>query len=232
MRFINNCSSGVYSITNIKNNKVYIGSSKAIGVRLGNHFELLIKNRHHCKRLQEDFNQHGIGSFRINVMETGCFNSPDSLHRVEQEWINKFRDEGFILYNSNNAHGKIAEKTDESKFVQYINTKWLVPPDTPKEEFDKYKIWREEDKSEIVQMCIKCKMLAVPDRLVTFSRVIKLLEGCLGYVIDSGRIVRCNQRYTYKLVVSYEEENNTYSGVIAGENDFINAEIPQQYANT
>jgi hypothetical protein len=120
--------------------------------------------------------------------------------------------------------------TDESKFVQYINTKWLVPPDTPREESDKYKIWREEDKSEIVQMCIKCKMLAVPDRLVTFSRVIKLLEGCLGYVIDSGRIVRCNQRYTYKLVVSYDEENSTYSGVVAGENDFVNVKIPQQCA--
>lgn len=113
--------------------------------------------------------------------------------------------------------------TDESRFVQYINTKWLVPPDTPKKDLDKYKIWREEDKNEIVQMCIKCKMLAVPNRLITFSRVIKLLEDCLGYIVDSGRIMRNSQRYTYKLIISYDEENNTYSSAFASENDFVGA---------
>ena len=109
--------------------------------------------------------------------------------------------------------------SDESKFVHYINTKWLVPPDTPKDELDKYKIWRKEDKDEIVQMCIKCKMLAVPDRMVTFIRVMKLLTGCLGYVVDNGRIMRNKQRYTYKIIVSHDDENYDYTEAIPHEDD-------------
>lgn len=109
--------------------------------------------------------------------------------------------------------------TDESKFIQYIHSKWLVPPDVPVKETSKYKIWREEDKDEIIQMCIKCKMLAVPDRMVTFVRAVNLLSGCLGYEVESGQLQRDKQRYTYKLIVSYDESNNTYIEAFPSEDD-------------
>lgn len=116
--------------------------------------------------------------------------------------------------------------TDESKFIRYINTKWLVPSDTSPKETDKYKIWRSEDKDEIVKMCIKCKMLAVPDRMVTFSRTIKLLKGCLGYEVESGQFQRDKQRYTYKLVVSCDEGSNTYVEAFPSEGELDSPSSP------
>ena len=100
--------------------------------------------------------------------------------------------------------------TDEVRFVSYINEKWLVSSEASEEEAKRYRIWRKEDKNEIVQECINCKMLSIPDRYVTFNNAIGLLEGCLGYVVETGRFTEQKHKHTYKLVVSYDEDQRTY----------------------
>lgn len=60
---------GIYKITNTKNGKFYVGSSKNIDLRFKSHVSALISKRHHCKHLQSSFNKHGLDSFSFDVIE-------------------------------------------------------------------------------------------------------------------------------------------------------------------
>ena len=58
---------GVYAITNIKNNKTYIGSSSNINKRVKSHFSQLNQNIHANRALQSCFNNNGMDSFSTKV---------------------------------------------------------------------------------------------------------------------------------------------------------------------
>ena len=56
--------SGIYSITNIKNGKMYIGSSKDINQRLKAHYRELKKGKHINTYLQNSYNKYGRDCFK------------------------------------------------------------------------------------------------------------------------------------------------------------------------
>ena len=58
---------GVYRITCLKNNKVYIGESANLLGRLGKHSDALEQNRHDCFELQKDFNHYGKSFFVFEI---------------------------------------------------------------------------------------------------------------------------------------------------------------------
>jgi group I intron endonuclease len=60
---------GIYKITNIKNNKAYIGRSKDIFKRLDHHFFSLNKGKHNNKELNDDFLRYGLSNFSIEILE-------------------------------------------------------------------------------------------------------------------------------------------------------------------
>jgi hypothetical protein len=95
---------------------------------------------------------------------------------------------------------------DERKFIEYINGKWLVPIGTKKEGLNDYKIWRDSDKNEIIDMSIRCKLYELCNSKITFNRVIRTMQDSLGYEIESGNQRFDNEKKTYKLIISYEEE--------------------------
>lgn len=100
--------------------------------------------------------------------------------------------------------------SDEARFIQYINEKWLVPHNASKEVLKKCRIWRDEDKQEIVDVFNQCKILSTPPSEVKFLTVIRVMESVLGYHIVSNIMKKDNQRYTYKLVVSFNEDEMDY----------------------
>jgi len=61
--------SGIYKITNIINNKIYIGSSKNILNRIWNHKTLLRNNNHPNKKLQNSFNKYKEVNFKFEIVE-------------------------------------------------------------------------------------------------------------------------------------------------------------------
>ena len=62
---------GVYKITNIINNKYYIGStSESFLIRWKHHINSLRRNTHKNQYLQNSFNKYGEGSFRFEILET------------------------------------------------------------------------------------------------------------------------------------------------------------------
>lgn len=96
---------------------------------------------------------------------------------------------------------------DEKRFIGYINKNWLVPKGiTDKSELDRYKIYRQEDKEEIIRMVVKCKLLKLYFSQITFNKVIELMENNLGYVVESKRGMINKKKHTYKLIVDFDED--------------------------
>lgn len=78
---------GVYSITNIINNKRYIGSSRDIYGRWALHERELIKGNHHSLHLQRAWDKYGKENFRFEIIEE-CLQE-ELLHK-EQKWYDFF----------------------------------------------------------------------------------------------------------------------------------------------
>lgn len=60
---------GIYKITNTKNGKFYIGSSKSIQARWYKHKSQLKHNRHENAHLQRSWNKYGSESFTLEIVE-------------------------------------------------------------------------------------------------------------------------------------------------------------------
>jgi len=63
-----NKQSGIYKITNLVNNKIYIGSSTNLDKRKYEHFYDLKLNKHHSKYLQNSYNKHGVDNFKFETL--------------------------------------------------------------------------------------------------------------------------------------------------------------------
>lgn len=86
----NTISSGIYKITNLKNEKIYIGSSSNIERRFIEHKSDLINNRHHSYKMQNDFNiNSNINDFSFEIIEE-INGSKQELFRKEQFYIDKY----------------------------------------------------------------------------------------------------------------------------------------------
>ena len=77
-------SSGVYCITNLINNKQYIGQTYNLKYRWRTHRNSLKANRHHNKHLQYAWNKYGEDSFKFDILE---YCSVDLLDKREIYWI-------------------------------------------------------------------------------------------------------------------------------------------------
>jgi group I intron endonuclease len=97
----NHLLSGVYSILNNQNNKLYIGSSKNIGVRFKRHISLLKNNKHFNSHLQASVNKYGLECFSFHILKEIKDNS--KLIQFEQLFINQFSFDS--LYNLTKVAG-------------------------------------------------------------------------------------------------------------------------------
>ena len=92
-------TSGIYSITNIKNKKRYIGSAVNIKKRWDRHRVDLRGGKHHSRHLQAAWNKYGEKAFRFEIITT-C--EPEDLIAQEQFWIDAFQAADF-RYGYNRA---------------------------------------------------------------------------------------------------------------------------------
>ena len=96
---------GVYKITNVKNDKIYIGSSKNILKRWKAHISELENNKHKNYYLQDDWNEYGKDSFVFEILEQ-C---PESKrYDIEQKYLTDLKP----FYRTGNGYN-ICEKSTE-----------------------------------------------------------------------------------------------------------------------
>lgn len=79
---------GIYKITNLINNKVYIGSSNNLKQRLRQHKSFLKLNQHCNKHLQTSYNKYSSKNFSFNILE--IIDDETLLDKKEQYYINLF----------------------------------------------------------------------------------------------------------------------------------------------
>lgn len=77
--------SGIYSITNIVNSKIYIGSAKNLNKRQIQHYSNLRNNRHTNKYLQNAFNKYGKNNFIFDIIQ--LVENEENLIFYEQKWM-------------------------------------------------------------------------------------------------------------------------------------------------
>jgi len=117
----------IYKITNIINNKVYIGSSASGFLRRKNiHVCDLSKNKHHSKKLQNRWNKHGKENFKFEVIEY-CESS--KLLEKEQYWIN-FYDSYHKGYNATpiagNCKGRPVSEETRLKIMKSLKGRKVI----------------------------------------------------------------------------------------------------------
>jgi group I intron endonuclease len=77
---------GIYKITNLVNNKFYIGSTRdSFLMRLRKHREMLKSNRHPNAYLQSAYNKYGGDSFDFSILE--IIDNKKLILEKEQEYI-------------------------------------------------------------------------------------------------------------------------------------------------
>lgn len=105
--------SGIYSILNKSNGKVYVGQAVKTNRRLSNHKSALRGNHHTNKHLQSSWNKYGEDAFEFNVLE---YCSEKSLDCAEKWWIHHFsatnREKG---YNKEDGGNKNKHHSLESR---------------------------------------------------------------------------------------------------------------------
>ena len=110
---------GMYKITNTESEKIYIGVTSQIRQRWSNHKSHLKKRIHRNAAMQEDYDNHGVNSFKFEILQEYSPNTQRlTLERVEQEEVQKRLSEGQNLYNVGSPgtwqrinNGKFKKKT-------------------------------------------------------------------------------------------------------------------------
>jgi group I intron endonuclease len=126
---------GIYKITNLINNKVYIGQTYRLNEREREHLYRLERNEHHNEYLQKSYNKYGKDNFKFEIIElTG------DLDDRELYWLNEY---GGL--NSNNTYNFKDPKTKKwSEYTKVKQSKSMLGENNPN--FGKK--WTDEQKEK------------------------------------------------------------------------------------
>lgn len=98
---------GIYRILNIKNNKMYIGSSENLNKRRINHFGLLKRNKHHSIHLQRAWNRtkNPKEIFKFEILE---YCNKENLLERENYYLNYYVNSQDYINNINKDFLKLS----------------------------------------------------------------------------------------------------------------------------
>lgn len=165
-----------------------------------------------------------VGRCRYNIdnliiaetyIRTDNYNRMSYLSQSRESYRNFMKDVNHTKWFESIAHlvehditkiRRFVLSDKEQRFTTYINKKWLVPSDASKDEQEKYRIYKQDDKDEIVDMAIACQLIDLPKSRITFNRVANFMTETLGYRIEDGRFYCSNRQYRYKLIVDFDDD--------------------------
>lgn len=113
---------GIYKITNLINEKVYIGQTDRLNNRKREHFYKLEKNEHHNEHLQKAYKKYGKDNFIFEIIE-----ETDFLDERELFWINQYG--GLNSENNYNLKNPIDKRW--SDYVRVKQSKTMLGENNP-----------------------------------------------------------------------------------------------------
>ena len=125
--------SGIYKITNIVNNKFYIGSSNDIYHRLKHHYSDLKNNNHHNKYLLRSFQKYNKDNFKVEIIEIV---EQSLLIEREQYYIDTLKPQYNLMLDviNNKLTESSKKQISETLKKQYLTGKLVVKNSTDIEE--------------------------------------------------------------------------------------------------
>ncbi len=113
--------SGIYKITNIVNNKIYIGSATNINSRWSSHRRYLKLGKHHNIHLQRSYIKYGLENFTFEIIEE-CL--VELLIEKEQFYLDHLNPEYNINPIANSQRGRVvSEETRKKMSIAQIGRK-------------------------------------------------------------------------------------------------------------
>ena len=97
---------GIYQIKNMKNGKIYIGSSKNLQGKINSHKFQLKNGLHVNKEMQKDFNDIGEENFSFDIVdqlkqkEDVNYDYTEELKILEEMWLEKLQPYNEKGYNT------------------------------------------------------------------------------------------------------------------------------------
>lgn len=111
----------IYSIKNIKNSKIYIGSAIDYHRRKRVHLNLLKKGSHHSIKLQNSFDKYGIDNFQFNILEN--VSDIESIIEIEQRYLDNLKPElNMTLIAGLNSHIGLKRSLETREKIRISNT--------------------------------------------------------------------------------------------------------------
>ena len=114
--------SGIYVISNLIDDRVYVGSAVSLSHRKSTHFFQLRNNKHCNSHLQNFVNKYGLDKLRFNVIEL-CDKS--ELIKREQFWFSKFEYKFNIALFAGSTLGRVYSESTKKKISDSLKNAGL-----------------------------------------------------------------------------------------------------------
>ena len=134
-----NANSGIYKITNLKNNKAYYGSAVNLNTRCYEHMRQLKNNEHINNHLQCSYNKYGIAYFSFSIL---LYCSKKDLLFYEQRFLDAYWDGGKQCYNVCKTAGSVLgyKMSEETKQKISLANKGRVKSKEHRDKLSKAKL--------------------------------------------------------------------------------------------
>lgn len=153
--------SGVYKITNILNNKIYIGSSINIKSRWSKHISDLDRNKHPNKHLQHSYNKYGKNKFIFSI-ELLCL--PKYLLEYEQFYLDSLQPDYNYYKVAGSPRGRIVTEETRRKLSIANTGKKLAEKDRVRMQTVNIGRKRSKETKDKISIAAKCRSVSLETR--------------------------------------------------------------------